>query len=299
MIKLRKEVVFGVFLGLILIIGVGIASRPKLSKPVPKPQKSPATVTVLEPRTAREILLDAESLLLRNNSEALKKEINNLVSEFPNSYEAYITIELIGSVSARPFTKDRSDYYSAEKVASFNCSADDVERIIKLYGAMKTIGDNYHNANPELKNATDSVYMAYNFSKPDYTFCGLLEAIKSLDLTRRIAVGYESRDNHKKWINSKVVPSKLEWLSEIENKKVAERKVVDENDRKIKVVIDKKHQALSAKFRGVRLRAESGGLEAMFELSEMLRNGIGCETNINESNQWLSKFNQKMQSEIK
>ena len=88
-------------------------------------------------------------------------------------------------------------------------------------------------------------------------------------------------------------------MSEIENKKVAERKVVDENDRKIKVVIDKKHQTLSAKFRGVRLRAESGGLEAMFELSEMLRNGIGCETNINESNQWLSKFNQKMQSEIK
>lgn len=88
-------------------------------------------------------------------------------------------------------------------------------------------------------------------------------------------------------------------MSEIENKKIAERKVVDENDRKIKVVIDKKHQALSAKFRGVRLRAESGGLEAMFELSEMLRNGIGCETNINESNQWLNKFNQKMQSEIK
>ena len=293
MIKLRKEVVFGVFLGLILIIGVGIASRPKLSKPVPKPQKSPATVTVLEPRTAREILLDAESRLLRNNSEALKKEINNLVSEFPNSYESYITIELIGAVSDRLFTKDRSEYYSTEKVASFNCSTDDVERIIKLYGAMKTIGNNYHNANPELKHATDSAYMAYNFAKPDYTFAGLLEAIKLLDLTRRIAVGYESRDNHKKWINSKVVPSKLEWLSEIENKKVAERKVVDENDRKIKVVIDKKHKTLSAKFRGVRLRAESGGLEAMFELSEMLRNGIGCETNINESNQWLNKFNQK------
>lgn len=88
-------------------------------------------------------------------------------------------------------------------------------------------------------------------------------------------------------------------MSEIENKKIAERKVVDENDRKIKVVIDKKHQALSAKFRGVRLRAESGGLEAMFELSEMLRNGIGCETNTEESNIWLDKFREMNQKVAK
>lgn len=55
-------------------------------------------------------------------------------------------------------------------------------------------------------------------------------------------------------------------------------------------MIDKKHQALSAKYRGVRLRAGSGGVEAMFESSEMLRNGIGCETNLEESNIWLNKF---------
>ena len=77
--KPRIAAMFGVFFGLILIIGVGIASKPKLSKPVPRPQKAPATVSVLEPRSAREILLDAESLLLRNNSQALQKEINNLV----------------------------------------------------------------------------------------------------------------------------------------------------------------------------------------------------------------------------
>ena len=62
---------------------------------------------------------------------------------------------------------------------------------------------------------------------------------------------------------------------------------------------NKINKLLEAKYRGVRLRAESGGVEAMFELSEMLRNGIGCETNIDESNQWLNKFNQKKQSETK
>ena len=62
---------------------------------------------------------------------------------------------------------------------------------------------------------------------------------------------------------------------------------------------NKNQKLLEAKYRGVRLRAESGGVEAMFELSELLRNGIGCETNIDESNQWLKKFNQNQQSEPK
>ena len=43
----------------------------------------------------------------------------------------------------------------------------------------------------------------------------------------------------------------------------------------------------------------SGSVEAMFELSELLRNGIGCEKNIDESNQWFNKFNQKKQLEPK
>jgi hypothetical protein len=280
--------IVGGFLGLFLLIGIGISARP--SKPVQKSKKNIVAASELKPKSAEEILLDAEALMQRSDSKALEKEINILVSEFPASYETYITIELIGAVADKPFTKERSEYFSAEKVAGFKCSEEDVNRIIKFYGAIKTIGDNYPNANPKLKNATDSVYMAYNFSKPDYTFAGLLEAIKSLDLSRRIAVGYESRDNHKKWMNSKVVPSKTEWISEIEKKRLAERKSLEEEDKKRKIVVDKIDHALSAKYRGVRLRAESGGVEAMFELSEMLRKGIGCETNIAESNQWFEKF---------
>ena len=61
----------------------------------------------------------------------------------------------------------------------------------------------------------------------------------------------------------------------------------------------KNQKLLEAKYRGVRLRAESGSVEAMFELSELLRNGIGCEKNIDESNQWFNKFNQKKQLEPK
>jgi hypothetical protein len=37
---------------------------------------------------------------------------------------------------------------------------------------------------------------------------------------------------------------------------------------------------------GVRLRAESGSSEAMLELSEMLRNGTGCENDSEEADQW-------------
>ena len=59
------------------------------------------------------------------------------------------------------------------------------------------------------------------------------------------------------------------------------------------IIPNKIKKQLEAKYRGVRLRAESGGIDAMFELSEMLRNGIGCETNINESIQWLAKYKQK------
>jgi len=61
----------------------------------------------------------------------------------------------------------------------------------------------------------------------------------------------------------------------------------------------KNQKLLEAKYRGVRLRAESGSVEAMFELSELLRNGIGCEKNIDESNKWFDKFKIQKQTESK
>ena len=283
--------VVGGFLCLILVFGLAIAL--KSSRTSSKHPKAPVAVSEVKPRSAEEILLDAEAFMQRSDSQALAKEVNRLVSEFPNSYESYVTVELIGAVSDKPFTKEIVEHYTPEKINTFTCSSDDANRIIKIYGAISTIASGYNSAGLDKKKATDAVFRSYKFSNPDYSFAGLLEAAKSIDLTRRLAVGYESRGNQKLWMNSKLVPSKLEWLAELDNKKAVAKSVLDEDNKKKKSEIDKREKALNAKYRGVRLRAESGSSEAMLELSEMLRNGIGCEKNFEEADQWLRKSTQK------
>lgn len=127
---------------------------------------------------------------------------------------------------------------------------------------------------------------------------GLLEALKSIDLSRKIALGEEPPSGSKGEFK-RLVLTRIEWIKEKDNKERLKQEAVSVSNRRNEKEDQKRNNALKSKYRGVRLRAESGGVEAMFELSELLRNGIGCETNINESNQWLSKFNQKRQSEIK
>lgn len=45
----------------------------------------------------------------------------------------------------------------------------------------------------------------------------------------------------------------------------------------------------TGRFKGVKLRAESGSAEAMLELAELYRKGIGTETNEVEAAKWQAK----------
>jgi len=94
-------------------------------------------------------------------------------------------------------------------------------------------------------------------------------------------------------------PTEEELSEQVRQKERKTEFALVESNKTESIKQNKIKKQLESKYRGVRLRAESGGVQAMFELSEMLRNGIGCETNIDESNQWLNKFNQNKQSEAK
>ena len=111
------------------------------------------------------------------------------------------------------------------------------------------------------------------------------------------------KKNYKKPTAEELAAQHKEWERQTALQKQEIKIIENQNQNETNKIeskkINKSQKLLEGKYRGVRLRAESGGVEAMFELSEMLRNGIGCETNIDESNQWLNKFNQKKQSETK
>lgn len=100
------------------------------------------------------------------------------------------------------------------------------------------------------------------------------------------------RENYKKPTEEELAAQHKEWERQTAIQKVESS--LKENQTKIK-----NQKLLEAKYRGVRLRAESGSVEAMFELSNMLRNGIGCNTNIEESIQWLNKFQKQKQTQSK
>ena len=112
---------------------------------------------------------------------------------------------------------------------------------------------------------------------------------------------YLEKKNYKKPTDEELAAQHKEWERQTALQKNELKLTENQNGtNKIESKKPTKNQKLlEAKYRGVRLRAESGSVEAMFELSELLRNGIGCDTNIDESNQWFNKFNQKKQSEPK
>jgi len=112
---------------------------------------------------------------------------------------------------------------------------------------------------------------------------------------------YLEKKKYKKPTDEELAAQHKEWERQTDLQKNELKLTENTNDtNKIESKKPSKNQKLlEAKYRGVRLRAESGSVEAMFELSELLRNGIGCDTNIDESNQWFNKFNQKKQLEPK
>jgi TPR repeat protein len=145
----------------------------------------------------------------------------------------------------------------------------------------------------EKKRAADALFRAYSLANPDYTLAGLLESLKSIELSRQLALGNVSapRSSGKP---SRLVPTKVAWIKEKENQEKLRQESIAESNSKQQAADEKRINSLKAKYRGVRLRAESGSSEAMLELSEMLRKGIGCEMNLEEADQWLRKSTQNV-----
>jgi len=112
---------------------------------------------------------------------------------------------------------------------------------------------------------------------------------------------YLEKKKYKKPTDEELAAQHKEWERQTDLQKNELKLTENTNDtNKIESKKPSKNQKLlEAKYRGVRLRAESGSVEAMFELSELLRNGIGCETNIDESNKWFDKFKIQKQTESK
>lgn len=132
-------------------------------------------------------------------------------------------------------------------------------------------------------------------------FTGSYGGNKYSDLNVISEEQFIEKKNYKKPTDEELAAQHKEWERQTALQKNELKLTENQNDtNKIESKKPSKNQKLlEAKYRGVRLRAESGSVEAMFELSELLRNGIGCDTNVDESNQWFNKFNQKKQSEPK
>ncbi len=280
--------IFGGFLGLFLIIGIGISARP--SKPVQKSKINIVAASELKPKSAEEILLDAEALMQRNDHQGFVENINKLLSDFPNSYESFIAGEIIRFSRASRKPSNTIEVETQKNSNDSLCKLKDAESIIDSYNALATLCANYAKSSDlEKRRAADALFRAYSLSNPDYTLAGLLESLKSIELSRQLALGNVSR-SESSGKPSRLVSTKFEWIKEKENQEKLRQESITESNIKKQAADEKRINSLKAKYRGVRLRAESGSSEAMLELSEMLRKGIGCETNIAESNQWFEKF---------
>lgn len=283
--------VVGGFLSLLLIFGPGIAS--KSSKSVSKRQKPPVDASEVKARSAEEILLDAEALMQRNDHQEFIKNVNHLFVEFPASYESFIADEMI-QFSRTSRRSSNTNQVENQSISNDRlCQLEDAESIINSYNALAILCANYAKSSDlEKKRAADILFRAYSLADPDYTLAGLLESLKSMERSRQLALGNVSapRSAGKP---SRLVPTKVAWIKEKENQEKLRQESIAESNSKQQAADEKRINSLKAKYRGVRLRAESGSSEAMLELSEMLRKGIGCEMNLEEADQWLRKSTQK------
>jgi hypothetical protein len=280
-------VVGGIF-SLLLIFGLAIAS--KSSKSPSKRLKDPVAVSEVKPRSAEEILLDAEALMQRNDYQGFIRNMNKLFVDFPDSYESFVAEEVIQfSRASRKLTNTNN----TENETISNDRMCQTESIIKSYNALAVVCANYANSSDlEKKRVADALFRAYSLANPDYTLAGLLESLKSIELSRQLALGNVSapRSTGKP---ARLVPTKVAWIKEKKNQEKMRQESIDLSNQKKQAIEEKRNNSLKAKYRGVRLRAESGSSEAMLELSEMLRNGIGCEKDLKEADQWLIKSSQK------
>ncbi len=117
-----------------------------------------------------------------------------------------------------------------------------------------------------------------------------ISGIGKSDLVVTSEENFLEKINYNKPTEEELAAQHKEWERQTALQKAESN--LKENQSKVKI-----QKLLESKYRGVRFRAESGSVEAMFELSEMLRNGIGCNTNIEESIQWLNKFQKQKQTE--
>lgn len=155
----RTAAVVGVFFGLILIIGVGIASRPRLSKPVPKPPKSPVASSELKPKSAEEILLDAEALMQRNDHQAFLAELNRIVSRFPDSYESFIVKEVANFLRTSKNLINKSNDRIRPFLNNGLIEAEDSDKIIESYNSLATLCGNYANSSDSEKSTQRNFYL--------------------------------------------------------------------------------------------------------------------------------------------
>ena len=219
------------------------------------------------------------------------------------------------------------------KIPQFDSSKQTVKNYDGVYSDVKYIGDGYRYKSCEgtFKNLTGkkikNLGVQISFFDGNSKLQTSIDSINELDSGEdwRFKINYVDKKANSFRIDNFTGSyggnrySELNFISEesylekSKNKPPSEEELseqVRQKEQKIQIYLiesnktqsakqNKINKLLEGKYRGVRLRAESGGVEAMFELSEMLRNGIGCETNIDESNQWLNKFNQNKQSEAK
>ena len=283
--------VVGGFFSLLLIFGLAIAS--KSSKSPSKRLKVPVAVSVVKPRSAEEILLDAEALMQRNDHQEFIRHLNKLFVDFPDSYESFVAEEVIQFSRARRKLTNTNNTENETISNNRMCQTEDAESIIKSYNALAVVCANYANSSDlEKKRAADALFGAYSLANPDYTLAGLLESLKSIEISRQLALGNVSapRSTGKP---ARLVPTKVAWIKEKKIQEKLRQESIDLSNQKKQAIEEKRNYSLKAKYRGVRLRAESGSSEAMLELSEMLRNGIGCEKDLKEADQWLMKSSQK------
>lgn len=154
---------------------------------------------------------------------------------------------------------------------------------------------------PELKNGEDWRFKI-DFVDKSADKVAIDGFVGSINLTPERKLNVISEENYLEILNYKK-PTEAELAAQhkelnrqIESNRFEKERIDSAITNKF---IQQQRKKLEAKYRGVRLRAESGGIDAMFELSEMLRNGLGCETNIDESIHWLNRFKQQKQEELK
>ncbi len=283
----------GGVLGLFMIIGFWF--YPLSSKTAPKPKKPTTVVSQLKPRSAQEMLSDAEALMQRSDTVALKNQINDLCDKFPDSFEAHVAFELISKMRSR-YQQDNAELSGLSDTNKIQaCGLPDSDVIIAFYNSILKISSEYGTSGVQRRDAIDKTFGKGEILLPNYYFQRLLKFANKLGPSG-IPYILGERNNQSRISDDQIISiqnklEKVEWEEKNkENIKIDYQKT-NKND-------GKRNKILTSKYKGVRLRAESGSFEAMLELSEMLRSGVGCETNLEEANQWLEKFKAQGQKAV-